>query len=306
MNPSKWFVIINPKAGNGAALKQWPKIETLLKSNHFNFEFAFTNYSGHACEIVLNAANKGFLNIICVGGDGTLHAVVNGLMLQNKVESSAITIGVIPIGTGNDWVKTHNIPHKIEAAILLIKKKKIKVQDIGKIDFMDSNRPSVYFNNLAGIGFDGLVAKKTEKLKHLGKLSYLIAACQALLSFKNFDVEIIYKQNKLTTKSLMVLVGLCNYSGGGMQLTDTPDVTDGLFDVSNVINFNTWDFIKNLPKLYNGKVRRAKKVKTFKTDNLLILTNYRSSDFYIQADGEILEAENVNISILKKALSFYC
>ena len=305
MEHSNWFVIINPKAGNGSALKLWPKIEALLKTSNFNFQFTFTQYRNHATKLVEIAANKGFRNIICVGGDGTLHAIVNGLMLQKKVESSAIYVGLIPIGTGNDWAKTYNIPNTIKEAILLIKKDTIKVQDIGKIDFLESKKPSLYFNNLAGIGFDGLVAKKTEKLKHLGKLSYFIAACQSLLTFNNFEVEIIYKNNRFKTRSLMVLVGLCTYSGGGMRLTDTPNPKDGLFDISNVTNFNTWDFIKNLPKLYNGKVKAAKKVNTFKTDSIFILSNKRTKDIYMQADGEVFNAENINISILKQAFSFY-
>ena len=306
MPHSKWYVIINPKARNGSALKQWPKIEAQLKTAGFNFQFAFTEYIGHAAKLVINATNKGFRNIICVGGDGTLHAVVNGLMLQKEVESSTIIIGFIPIGTGNDWAKTYNIPKKTDEAIQLIKNNNIGIQDIGKIDFLESKNPSVYFNNLAGIGFDGLVAKKTEKLKHLGKLSYIIAACQSLLNFKNFEVEIVCKNNRFTTNSLMVLAGLCKYSGGGMRLTNSPNPVDGLFDVTNVTNFNIWNFITNLPKLYNGKVQTVKKVKTFKTDSVLILINKRKEGFYMQADGEVLAAENINISILQKAFSFYC
>jgi YegS/Rv2252/BmrU family lipid kinase len=306
MDPSNWFVIINPKAGNGTALKQWPKIQSLLIANHFSFQFEFTDNKGHATVLTIKAVNNGFEKIICIGGDGTLHAVVNGLMRQNKVESSSIPIALIPIGTGNDWAKTYKIPRTIEAAIQLLKTPNIKVQDVGKIDFLDSKKPSVYFNNLAGIGFDGLVAKKTETLKHFGKLSYLVAACQCLASFQNFEVEIIYANNRFTTQSLMVLIGLCQYSGGGMRLTNSPNASDGLFDVTNVTNFNIWNFITNLPKLYNGKIKSAKKVNTFKTNNLILLTNKRFENLYIQVDGEVVVAENISISIQKKAFSFYC
>jgi len=306
MNPFNWFVILNPTAGHGAALKQWPKIETHLKASGFKYQFQFTETVGHASIIVLNAVKKGFRHIICIGGDGTLHDIVNGLMLQKEVDSSAVSVGIIPIGTGNDWIKTYNIPHRIADAIQVIKNNNTKVQDLGKIEFLDSKKPVLYFNNLAGIGFDGLVAKKTEKLKHLGKLSYLIAACQAFTRFKNFSVEIIYNNNRFTTQSLMVLVGLCKYSGGGMRLTDSPDPKDGLFDVTNVTQFSIWDFIIHLPKLYNGKVKAAKKVNTFKTEYLVILTNKRISGFYLQADGEVIPAENIAVSLIKQAFTFYC
>ena len=305
MKPTHWFIIINPKAANGFALKQWPIIKKQLKVTLFNFEFAFTQHVGHATSLTLNAVNKGFRNIICVGGDGTIHEVINGLMLQKVTVSSPINLGVIPIGTGNDWAKNYNIPHDHNSAINLIKNNNIKIQDIGEIEFLDSKKPSIYFNNLAGIGFDGLVAKKTEKLKYLGKLSYLVAACHALLTFRNFNVEIVSNNSRFKTRSLMVLIGICSYSGGGMRLTSNPNPQDGLFDVTNVINFTIWDFIINLPKLYNGKVETAKKVKTFKTDNILILSNKRKRDIYIQADGEVIPAENIKITLHKKALSFY-
>lgn len=305
MDTDNWFVIINPKAANGNALKQWPKIKLLLKASGFNFKFAFTTYKRHATLLTTNAIKEGYKKLICVGGDGTLHAIVNGLMLQTEVNTSAICVGIIPIGTGNDWVKTYGIPTKIEEAILVIKNKTIKVQDIGKIDFLESKKQSLYFNNLAGIGFDGVVAKKTEKLKHLGKFAYIIAACRALISFKNFEIEIVYKNNRFTTNSLMVVVGLCQYSGGGMQLTNTPNPVDGLFDITNVTNFKIWDFVTNLPKLYNGKAASIKKVKTFKTNTLLLLPNTKQKDFYIQADGEVIKAENIKVTLLKNAFSFY-
>jgi len=303
---SSWFVIINPSAGNGSALKQWPNIKSLLSTNNFNFQFAFTNYPEHATILVLKAVKIGFRKIICIGGDGTLHHIVNGLMRQKVVASSAIPIGVIPIGTGNDWTKTYNIPKKIDIAIQLIKRNTIRVQDIGKIEFLDANKQAVYFNNLAGIGFDGLVAKKAEKLKCFGRFSYLIAACQALLTSKNFEVEIVYKNRCITTKSLMVLIGLGRFSGGGMCLTNTPDPSDGLFDISNVINFKILDFILNLPKLYNGRIDKAKKVNTFKTDWLLIRIKNDLNNLYLQTDGEVLVAENLSITLLKNAFSFYC
>ncbi|WP_452225451.1 diacylglycerol/lipid kinase family protein [Lacinutrix chionoecetis] len=304
MDALKWFVIINPQSGNGTALKRWPTIQKLLNASHFNYKFAFTKYKWHSTELVTTAISQGFKNIICVGGDGTLHAIVNGIMHQNIEACSKIQVGVIPIGTGNDWAKHYNIPNRMEDAISLIKKNRIYKQDLGKIEFLDSNNPPVYFNNIAGIGFDGLVSKKTEKLKRLGRLSYFIAACQALVSLSNFEIYISSDKEEFNTKSMMVIVGLCKYSGGGMQLTSDPDPKDGLLDVTNVANFNVWDFIKNLPKLYNGRVHKASKISTFKTKRLT-LQIAQEEGFYMQADGEVFNAETIRISLLKNTFSFY-
>jgi len=88
---------------------------------------------------VQNAIQQGFRNIISVGGDGTLHNIVNGVMMQRYVKSSDITIAVLPIGTGNDWIKTYNIPNNIKRAIDIISERKTILQDIGQIESSRKN-----------------------------------------------------------------------------------------------------------------------------------------------------------------------
>lgn len=306
MKPSKsWFVIINPTSGNGLSRKKWPQIKALLVSNNFNFEFVFSEYKNHSTELTQEAIGKGFKNIICIGGDGTLHNIINGIMCQNSIESSKISVGVIPIGTGNDWIKTYNLPNDIEKAVEVLKNGKTEIQDLGKIDFLSSKKTSIYFNNLAGLGFDGYVVSKVEKYKKFGALAYLLGTLESLFSFKNFNSKVSVNSKVITDKALMILVGLCRYSGGGMQLTDTPNPNDGLLDICMVTNFSKFDIIKNLSNLYNGKIARVKKVITLKTQTIQINIKDENAPF-IQADGELLGKGDVLISIVPKAFSFYC
>ena len=100
-----WFLIMNPTSGNGKSKKSWPHISTLLTNHGIRFSYAFTKYSKHESELAQNAIKNGFTKIISVGGDGTLHHIVNGIMSQNFIETTTIQVAVIPIGTGNDWVK---------------------------------------------------------------------------------------------------------------------------------------------------------------------------------------------------------
>lgn len=306
MKPSKsWFVIINPTSGNGLSRKKWPQIKALLVSNNFNFEFVFSEYKNHSTELTQEAIGKGFKNIICIGGDGTLHNIINGIMCQKSIESSKISVGVIPIGTGNDWIKTYNLPNDIEKAVEVLKNGKTEIQDLGKIDFLSSKKTSIYFNNLAGLGFDGYVVSKVEKYKKFGALAYLLGTLESLFSFKNFNSKVSVNSKVITDKALMILVGLCRYSGGGMQLTDTPNPNDGLLDICMVTNFSKFDIIKNLSNLYNGKIARVKKVITLKTQTIQINIKDENAPF-IQADGELLGKGDVLISIVPKAFSFYC
>ena len=301
---NRWFVIINQTSGNGSAKRKWPKIKNELELAGFDFDSAFTEYENHSVILIQDAVNKGFTKFICVGGDGTLHNVANGIQTQNLVVSSEIKIGVIPIGTGNDWIKTYDIPLNIHKAISIIKQGNVKQQDIGKIEFLNSSQKPLYFNNLAGVGFDGYVVSKVGKYKHLGALAYLIGAVIGLFSFKNFVTTIRLNEKTIKTKSLMVLVGLCKYSGGGMQLTEEPNPLDGLFDVSLAKDLNKWEIIKNLPKLFNGSIVKHKKVDTYKVNELSVIIDSNNKPF-IQADGELIGTGNIKISIVPKAFSFY-
>ncbi|TYA52202.1 diacylglycerol/lipid kinase family protein [Formosa maritima] len=304
-NNNLWFVIINPTSGNGASKKKWPEIERLLKTYKFEFEFMFTEHENHSIYLVQNAINQGFINIICIGGDGTLHNVVNGIMLQNVVPSNLINVGVIPIGTGNDWVKTHGITNHFENAIITIKNGALKTQDVGKIIIENKFKTPMYFINLAGIGFDGFVVSKVNKYKHLGAIAYLSGALLGLFSFKNFHSKVCVNSSIIESKTLMILIGICQYSGGGMQLTKTPNPFDGLLDISIVKNIGKIDILKNVVNLFNGKITNHKKVVKYKCKSIKVEITDSSKPF-IQADGELLGTGNLEISIVPKAFSFYC
>ena len=131
INSNSWFIIANPTSGNHNFSKLWKEIQQLLNEKKLVYSFAFTQFSKHEIELVQKAIQQGFRNFISVGGDGTLHQVVNGVMLQRYVKTSDITIGVIPLGTGNDWIKTYKIPKDILQSINIIAQKKTILQDIG-------------------------------------------------------------------------------------------------------------------------------------------------------------------------------
>ena len=304
-NSNSWFVIINPTSGNGASKKKWPEIEKLLKTYKFEIEIEFTKHKNHSIELVQNAIIQGFNRIICIGGDGTLHNIVNGIMLQNKVPYNQVHIGVIPIGTGNDWVKTHGVSNNLENAIQTIKNGHLKIQDVGKIILNNIDKDPTYFINLAGIGFDGFVVSKVNKYKHLGAIAYLSGALLGLFSFKNFHSKVRVNSSIIESKTLMILIGICQYSGGGMQLTKTPNPFDGLLDISIVKNIGKIDILKNVVNLFNGKITNHKKVETYKSKTIsVVITDINKP--YIQADGELIGTGNLEISIIPKAFSFYC
>jgi YegS/Rv2252/BmrU family lipid kinase len=300
LKADSWFIIANPTSGNRNFSKHWKEIQQLLNQKKIDFSFAFTQFSKHEIELVQNAIQKGFRNIISIGGDGTLHHVVNGIMQQRYVKTSDITIAVVPLGTGNDWIKTYNIPNNIEKAIEIISKKKTILQDIGVLE--TDNNPVSYFNNVAGLGYDGYTVYKLKTLKHFGPIAYLLSGLAGLLFYKKTVFKISFNNKIIETNCLMALVGICKFSGGGMQFTKEVHTADGLFDITIAKNLNIFDLIFNIKKLYNGNIVHHKKVETYKTKEITIIP--QSSKPFIQADGELIGTGKVTVKMIAKALSF--
>jgi YegS/Rv2252/BmrU family lipid kinase len=298
----KWFVIVNPTSGNCAAKKKWPLIYKELIAQKFEFEFSITQHKNHALDLIKEAAKRGFIKFICVGGDGTLHTIVNGILNLKPIDYSKIKIGIIPIGTGNDWIKTYHISKDYKKAIQNLKLENSLKQDIGKLVLTKTNE-IVYFNNLAGIGFDGYVVNKVHKFKNMGFLAYLTGAIVSLASYKKAKLEIKFNNTIIKEKTLMLLIGICKYSGGGMQLTKNAHPTDGLFDVSHVYKVHLFNILGNLKGLFNGNITNHKLINNYKTSNLTIKV-LDAQNAYIQADGELIGSGDFSVSILQKAISF--
>ncbi|MCL7752545.1 diacylglycerol kinase family protein [Polaribacter sp. Z022] len=297
---NSWFIIANPTSGNRNFSKQWEEIQQLLNNKKIDFSFAFTQFSKHEIELVDKAIQNGFRNIISVGGDGTLHNVVNGIMLQRYVKTSDITIAVIPQGTGNDWIKTYNIPNNVAKAVEIIHQKKTILQDIGVLK-TDNNSVS-YFNNVAGLGYDGYIVNKLKTLKRFGSIAYLLSGLAGLLLYKKSVFKIIFDDKVIETNCLMTIFGICKFSGGGMQFTKNVNSTDGLFDVTIAKKLHLLDLVFNLPKLYSGKIVHHKKIETYKTKEITVIP--QTTKPFIQADGELIGTGKVTVKIIEKAINF--
>ena len=296
---NSFFIVVNPHSGNSNFKKSWEKITYILKLKNINFSYSFTEYRKHEVILVDKAIEQGYRNIISVGGDGTLHHVVNGIMKQRYIKTSKIKLGVIPLGTGNDWIRTYNIPNSIEKSINVILKNTTVLQDIGCLTLLNGKKE--YFNNLAGTGYDGYVVKNLNYLKKMGSLAFLVSGLYSLFYYKKTKYKIIINNKTINEQCLMILFGICKYSGGGLRVTKDPNQKDGLLDITIVKNISFLDLLFNIPKLYNGDIIHHRKVTNYKTRELKILDNYNST---IEADGEIIGNGSLNVTIKQNAVLF--
>ena len=297
-----WYVILNPTSGNGKGLKNLDKLKYLFLKYNIPVKIVKSKFSKHEKVLTQDAIKKGFYKIISVGGDGTLHHIINGVMSQSKVKTSIIKIAVIPLGTGNDWVKTYNIPSNMELAIKIIKSEKFIHQDIGKINLIDSN-DNFYFNNIAGVGFDAYVVNKVNSIKQLGTMAYLIGGITSFINFEQSNLSIDLDKIKEISKIFMINIGLCKYSGGGLRLTDHDNHKEGFFDVTVIKEIKLLKVLLNIKKLFNGNLRKLKEV-NFSNNKVIIIKNKDTHIPYIQADGEIIGQGNSVFTVVNKAIKF--
>ena len=296
----RWYVVYNPASGKKRSKNRLQSLKELFETYGIPADIRITNYPRHEEELVQNAIRKGFRNLVCAGGDGTLHHMINGIMKQSMVPSSEICVAMIPSGTGNDWIKTYNIPTDAASSVEIINKGHRLAQDIGCIQLMDTKQTR-YFVNVAGFGYDGFVVKNLSLFKRLGALAYLLTGLFGFFSYKPEYVSMQSESYSYTGRIFMVVLGIGKYSGGGMQLTDHNNHKEKLFDTTVVPDIGIGTVLLNLRKLYNGKVCRIKNVSCLQIKKMDILQN---TGAWIQADGELLGQGSAAFHIVPKAVNF--
>lgn len=301
----QWFVIVNPNAGKRKGEKDWLEIAALLNEAEIDFVNVFTEHKNHAVALTRKYIENGYKNIIAVGGDGTLNEVVNGIFSQAHVPVEEIVLAMIPVGTGNDWCRTFNIPNDYKKAIKVIARRNLFTQDIGSVKYISSsgNEKVRYFINMAGMGFDALVAKKTNKQKEAGKsnpLSYAINIFSSLFNYKSTKVTIMLDNEKVETGVFSMSVGICQYNGGGMKQAPGALPDDGLFDLTIIQPIGKFKVMRNVLKLFDGSFTRLPEVSTYRSSKIVIHSN---PAMYIEADGESLGHTPFVFSILPRCLN---
>ena len=295
-----WYTIFNPTSGGGMGHKKISRILSYLTQYNIAYKFIETQYPHHEELLVQKAIKKGYSKFICIGGDGTIHHMINGIMKQDYLDSDRIQVAVIPIGTGNDWIKNYQIPTNPEQAIKLIKKNKSILQDIGKIHVHTDNKIA-YFNNAAGVGFDAFVVKNLSSFKKFGSLAYIIAALTCFKSYKNSTLSYTIDSVKEESSLFLFSIGICKYAGAGMQLTDFINHKKGFFDLTVIKSISFPDIIKQISKLYTGRISTVKQAQCSRIQKIKL---HKNNSFYIQADGELIGKGEATIEILPNAIRF--
>ena len=316
-----YFFVVNPKSANGKTEKMWETIILpILKEKNIEFEFKFSEWIGHATEIANSAVKElGFNNIIAVGGDGTNHEVINGIVNdQGLLYNKDTKMGLICSGTGSDFIKTLKIPKDPSSALDVILNGNIKRIDLIRgdcVSIVDESPTSEICINVCSLALGGDIVHKTNNMTKIfgGKATFMIASLNCLLKHKFYKIR--YRkdtENDWTEMNLNVgFFGNGEYNGGGMHPLASAKIDDGLFDTFLIRDYKRMKLIGLLQKIYgeeeeliefrksDDRLSYYEKCEKFEIESL------DERDILIDFDGEVVGKLPLTLKILPSRLDFF-
>ena len=284
--------ILNPAAGNGYAKKVMTRISGMLDEMKLDYRVFETNGPGNATEIARQLVERDEIStVIAVGGDGTASEVAAGLAGTGKA------MGIIPAGTGNDFIKTVRIPKDPEDAMRFLLDRPARAVDTGTIN-------ESFFLNVCGTGFDVTVLECAEekKKKHRGLMPYFLGLLKAIRVYAPSELEISFGKQNIKDNFLICSVANGKIIGGGIPICPEADPRDGLLDLMMIRNVPRWKIPFYLPGLMRSRVTKFEITTHVRTGAITI----RGKGLKFNIDGEIRRLEEGRFVIRPKSLMLIC
>lgn len=255
-----------------------------MEDNNCNYQIKVTEKVGDGQLFAEEAKIEGYLTIVSVGGDGTLHEIVNGMAGGTQ------KLGIVPAGTGNDFARSLDIPFSIEGAIENLIQGKTTLIDLGRLN-------GEYFINFCSVGLDAIIAEEANKIKRYfsGTYSYIIGVIKALGKFKSIKVDLVI-DNKRYNEEIM-LVAVCNgaYYGGGMNIAPQAKVFDGQFDICVVRKMSKLKLLFLFPTIFKGKHTKYDEIEIYRGKSVQV---FSKENMHVNADGDIVNSRPVKFEVL--------
>ena len=293
-------IICNARSGRGGVAKALPEVEAELRKRGLEYEILHTQRAGHAIDLARDAVKGGSTFLAAMGGDGTVHEVVNGMIEDDKPINPDAVFGIVAAGTGSDFIKTFGIPATPSHAVAHLDGDEAFPVDIGKITLQSDGREVVrYFANIAEVGLGASVVERAERLpRWLGPTVYFFAFWLTIRKhrYARVTVDLIDRKYEGPMNNLVVANG--QFFGGGMKVAPKAAPTDGVFDIQ-IEHARKKEAIALMPKIYKGEhvphpdIEESKRVRVSVSADRPLL---------IEADGEVLGESPATFEVLRDLL----
>ena len=299
---NKILLIVNPVSGNKNSTKILPDIKNILKKEFDLTDIIKTEYPNHIEEIVLNY-NFDALHCICIiGGDGSFHEAINGML--NRKDQKKIPLALIPSGSGNSLCRDLDLLEPLKATKNIINQNKMKI-DILKIT--DYNQNIIYSFNIVGWGMVTDIGIKAEKYRWLGTSRYTILSLFQILLKRTRFANIVYtnnnnKKNEINKELMFIMLSNTIHTGKGMKIAPKAKLNDGLVDLLLIENISRFKLLKLMPKLFTGQHIDDTDVQYTQVKEIKFTSKNKNA---LNIDGEIKGTSPFKLEIISEAIEIF-
>lgn len=317
IDSGKWMAVVNVFAASRKAGSIWKNAAVMLEEAGVLYKARFTGGELNATALSRKSAAEGYRNFIAVGGDGTIHDVLNGIgeyvASAEGVSFSDFTLAVIPVGSGNDWVKSVGVPRDIREAVRLVAEGVRRKQDVVKVSVLDAADLDAepltvsYMANIAGVGLDARVCEIVNRKKEQGKRGkklYVSALLYCIRHRVPVRASIVCDGVDIFNgKYLSIAFGTGKFSGGGMRQTPLAVIDDGLTDVTVIPDIPLMTIAKEVPKLFTGTFHKVDVLTQARCRKVTVIPAKEADAEPVEVDGEVIGRAPVTMEVLEGQLT---
>ena len=290
--------LVNPASAGGSTGTHWPEIARRAAELGLEGTTVFSERPQHLRELAREAVASGAGLLVAVGGDGTVNEVVNGMASAE----TAAELAVLPRGTGVDFVRSFDIPTKLDDAVHVASAGRTRVIDLGRATYRSwgGGDASTHFANVASAGMSGAIAKRVNESKsRLAKASYFLATFSVFARWQPSVVRVSVDEEAREARMRDVVVANCRYFGAGMKICPEAEPDDGLLDALLIGDVTKADLVLTLPKIYRGTHLPHPKAELLRGG---VVTVDADVPLPVQLDGEQPGTTPVRFDVLPRAL----
>ncbi|HLI29149.1 MAG TPA: diacylglycerol kinase family protein [Chloroflexota bacterium] len=299
--PTPWLVIVNPAAGAGRGGGRWPGLAAALHRQGLSFEAVLTRAPGDAGAAAARAVRERRAVVIAAGGDGTISEVVNGLLHARPRDRPLPALGVLPLGTAQDFARSLGLPLVPEAAVAYLRHARPTPLDVGRTRLGDG--AIRYFVTYAGTGFDALVVARAQTWgpRWRGALPYVVGFFHVLRGYANQQFSLWLDGQPLVSQrriNMIIVANGGNYAGL-LRMAPGASMRDGWLDVIVIGDVGRLEFLLSVPLALSGRHLAHPKVTALRAREVVITAR---EPLPVQHDGEVAGPLPAHIDVLPGAL----
>jgi diacylglycerol kinase (ATP) len=294
-------LIANPRAGRGRVGAELPELERQLAARRLGYRIVETDGPGHATELARQALADGTRFLVAVGGDGTVHEVVNGMLRGDEPVRDDAVLGVVPAGSGSDFVRTFGLPQEVGKSVRHLTGDRLYRIDVIKAEFRSDDSPAARFiSNIAECGLRAAVVARAERLpRWLGRSRDFWGFWLSLVRYRPGELTVHADRKTFAGTANNVMVANCQFSGGGMKISPRSYPGDGLLDVQISTGPKSEAFTL-IPKIYRGEHVPHPHIKELR-GKVIAVESERPVP--VVGDGEVLGTTPATFTVLPGVLS---